>query len=250
VTGAVATPAAAQQTASSSSALDVVDVVAGYGKSIVVDRVSLSVRAGEVILLLGRNGVGKTTTLRCIAGVHPAMSGTVRLGDRDITRRAAYQRVRAGIALVPSGARAFAPLSVEHNLRLVTGRTPSDDRWSVERVFELFPPLQRLRNAAAGQLSGGERQMLAVGRALMANPAVILLDEPSEGLAPVMVQSIATLLGQLRSTGIGVLLAEQNHHMALRVADTFHFMEKGRIAASSDPATARSGDLVKRFLGV
>jgi branched-chain amino acid transport system ATP-binding protein len=231
--------------------LEVSDIVAGYGKSMVVDGVSLSVHAGEIALLLGRNGVGKTTTLRCIAGVHPVITGTVRLDGVDVTHRRPFLRVRSGLAMVPSGARAFGPLTVEENLRLVTGGTATgSERWDVDRVYELFPKLRTLRQSQAGSLSGGERQMLAVGRALMANPRVMLLDEPSEGLAPVIVQTIGELLLQLRQTGIAVLLAEQNHHMALRVCDRCYFIEKGRVARECGRDEARSDELIRRYLGV
>lgn len=232
--------------------LEVIDLVAGYGKSMVVDGVSLRLRSGEIAVLLGRNGVGKTTTLRCIAGVHPASSGTVRLAGADVTARQSFRRVRAGMAMVPSGARAFGPLTVEQNLRLVVGRAEADSakRWDITRVYDLFPKLRALRASQSGQLSGGERQMLAVGRALMANPRVILLDEPSEGLAPVIVHTIAELLRELRGTGIAVLLAEQNHRMALRVCDRCYFIEKGRVAQECSADEARSDVLIHRYLGV
>src|SRR5438132_4972721 len=134
--------------------LEVSDIIAGYGKSMVVDGVSLSVRAGEIAVLLGRNGVGKTTTLRCIAGVHPVISGTVRLHGVDVTHRRPFLRVRSGLAMVPSGARAFGPLTVEENLRLVTGRDATGgDQWDVDRVYELFPKLRALRQSQSGSLS-------------------------------------------------------------------------------------------------
>jgi branched-chain amino acid transport system ATP-binding protein len=231
--------------------LEVADLVAGYGKSLVVGGVTLRVDAREIVVLLGRNGAGKTTTLRAIAGVHPPVAGTVRLDGRDVSSLLPYRRVRAGLALVPSGARAFGSLSVDENLALVTGRAGVDgSAWTAERVYALFPKLEQLRRSASGSLSGGERQMLAVGRALMANPSVIMLDEPSEGLAPVIVQAIASLLSELRDAGIAVLLAEQNHHMALRVADRCYFIEKGRIAFNGTAAEARESALVRRFLGV
>jgi len=232
-------------------ALEVADLVAGYGKSIVVGGLSIAVARGEIAVLLGRNGAGKSTTLRTIAGVHPVIGGSVRVAGRDLTRMPPFQRVRAGLSLVPSGARAFGSLTVEENLALVSGRRAGGGAaWTAERVYELFPKLGRLRVSASGSLSGGERQMLAVGRALMANPSVIMLDEPSEGLAPVVVQAIAALLGGLRDAGIAVLLAEQNHHMAQRVADRCYFIEKGTIAFAGSAADARESGVVRRFLGV
>jgi branched-chain amino acid transport system ATP-binding protein len=189
--------------------------------------------------------------LRTSSGIHAPFAGTVRLGGKNVTGIQPFLRVREGLAMVPPGARAFGPLSVEDNLRLVRGRdVTGPDRWTIERVYDFFPKLRVLRASASGSLSGGERQMLAVGRALMANPTVIMLDEPSEGLAPVIVQSIAALLGQLRDNGIAVLLAEQNHHMAMRVADHCYFIEKGRVVYSGSVDEARDGNLVGRYLGV
>jgi branched-chain amino acid transport system ATP-binding protein len=232
-------------------ALGVVDIVAAYGKSTIIAGVSLEAHGHEIVVLLGRNGAGKTTTLRCIAGVHPPSSGTVRLAGVDVTHMRPFRRVRAGLTMVPSGARAFGPLTVEENLRLVEGTGGAESgRWTIERVYQLFPKLKVLRAAVSGQLSGGERQMLAVGRALMANPSVMMLDEPSEGLAPVIVNAIAELLRELREAGIAVLLAEQNHHMALRVADRCYFIEKGRIAFAGSAAECRESSMVRRFLGV
>jgi branched-chain amino acid transport system ATP-binding protein len=222
-----------------------------YGKSLILAGIDLAVYPGQVAVVLGRNGAGKTTALRTIAGVHPAYMGRVLLQGREVTPLPAYRRVRAGLALVPSGARSFGPLPVEANLLLVRGRTSANGgRWNLETVYELFPPLRKLRRSASGSLSGGERQMLAVGRALMANPTVMMLDEPSEGLAPVIVQAIGALIGELRQAGIAVLLAEQNHHIAMRVADYCYFIEKGRIADGCTVQEARERDLVRRYLGV
>jgi branched-chain amino acid transport system ATP-binding protein len=233
------------------AALTVDGICSRYGKSQVLSDLSLEVKPGQVAVLLGRNGAGKTTTLRTISGVHAPFAGTVRLGGKNVTGIQPFLRVREGLAMVPPGARAFGPLSVEDNLRLVRGRdVTGPDRWTIERVYDFFPKLRVLRASASGSLSGGERQMLAVGRALMANPTVIMLDEPSEGLAPVIVQSIAALLGQLRDNGIAVLLAEQNHHMAMRVADHCYFIEKGRVVYSGSVDEARDGNLVGRYLGV
>ena len=233
------------------AALAVDGICSRYGKSQVLSDVCLQVKPGQVAILLGRNGAGKTTTLRSICGVHTPFAGTIRLGETDVTGMKPFLRVRAGLAMVPPGARAFGPLCIEDNLRLVEGRQVSEsERWTTQRVYDLFPKLGTLRASASGSLSGGERQMLAVGRALMANPTVIMLDEPSEGLAPVIVKSIAQLLSQLRDSGIAVLLAEQNHHMAMRVADHCYFIEKGRIAYSGPVEDARQGDMIARYLGV
>ena len=232
-------------------ALQVTAMRSAYGKSEVLTDITFTVRSGEITALLGRNGAGKTTALRTIAGAHRATGGSVELHGRNVTGSSAFARVRAGLALVPQGARAFGPLSVEDNLRLVHGAAPADTgAWTVERVFETFPALVRLRGSAGGSLSGGERQLLAVGRALCANPSVILLDEPSEGLSPLAVRSTLNLLGQLRDSGLAVLLAEQNHKAALRVADRCLFLDKGRVAHQGPVADVQDGDFVARYLGV
>jgi branched-chain amino acid transport system ATP-binding protein len=220
-----------------------------YGKSHVVFDLDLRVEGGEVLALLGRNGAGKTTTLTGIVGLLPGARGEVTVGGRDVSRWPAHRRSRAGIAYVPSGSRCFPNLTVVENLEIAAfsnGRSG----WSRERIFELFPKLEQLRANLAGGLSGGERQMLAVGRALMGNPKVMLLDEPTEGLAPVVVQSISRLLRQLKQTGVAILLAEQNHHMALGVADRAAFMEKGRIAEELPADQARGSEVLNRILGL
>ena len=194
-----------------------------YGKSHVIFDLDLEVKAGEVLALLGRNGAGKTTTILGIVGLLSGASGGVRVADRDVSRWPAYRRAKAGIAYVPSGARCFSNLTVGENLE-IAARGNGTGGWSKPGIFELFPKLQALQANMAGGLSGGERQMLAVGRALMSNPKVILFDEPTEGLAPVVVQGLGDLMRKLKSTGVAVLLAEQNHQMALRAADRAAFM--------------------------
>src|SRR5216683_1868880 len=232
--------------------LEVSNLQVRYGKSHVVFDMGLKVGRGEVVALLGRNGAGKTTTIMGIVGLIGGTTGSVVIDGVDVGRCPAFRRAQSGIAYVPSGARCFAPLTVEENLHIAAratrnGGAPS---WTVERVYEVFPKLQQLRANLAGGLSGGERQMLAVGRGLMLNPKVILLDEPTEGLAPVIVQGLAALIRTLRDTGVGILLAEQNHQMALKVADRAAFIEKGRIAAELPAADARTSDVVHRILGV
>ena len=216
-----------------------------YGKSHVVFDLDLQVGRNEVLALLGRNGAGKTTTLTGVVGLLPGARGQVGVDGRQVSG----WRARAGIAYVPSGARCFPNLTVLENLQIAAF---SDGRagWNVDRVFTLFPTLKELGPNLAAGLSGGERQMLAVGRALMSNPRVMLLDEPTEGLAPVIVQSIARLLGQLKESGVAILLAEQNHQMALGVADRAAFMEKGRIVEELPAGEARGSDVLNRILGV
>jgi branched-chain amino acid transport system ATP-binding protein len=205
-----------------------------YGKSHVIFDLDLKVEDGEVLALLGRNGAGKTTTLMGIVGLLPGAMGQIKVGGREVGRWPAYRRARGGIAYVPSGARCFPNLTVAENLEIAAHSNGASE-WNLERVYERFPKLGDLRANLAAGLSGGERQMLAVGRALMSNPGVMLLDEPTEGLAPVIVQSLGQLLQDLKQTGVAILLAEQNHQMALRVADRASFIERARSSRSSGP---------------
>ena len=220
-----------------------------YGKSHVVFDLSLEVGDGELLTLLGRNGAGKTTTILGVVGLLPGATGDVRVGGRSIAAWPPYRRTKGHLAYVPSGARCFPNLTVQENLELTANRDGAAG-WDLRRVFELFPRLDGLRANLAGGLSGGERQMLAVGRALMSNPKVLLLDEPTEGLAPVVVQSITSLLRTLKETGVSILLAEQNHQVALRVADRAAFLEKGRIVDVLPAERARGSEVLHRILGV
>jgi len=229
--------------------LDVAGLNVRYGKSHVVFDLDLRVGPGELVALLGRNGAGKTTTILGIVGLLPGASGAVRVGGNDVSQWPPYRRTKGHVAYVPSGARCFPNLTVLENLEL-TARQDGASGWDLKRVYELFPRLEELRANMAAGLSGGERQMLAVSRALMSNPSVMLLDEPTEGLAPVIVQSIGTLLRTLKTTGVSILLAEQNHQMALRVADRAAFIEKGRIVTTLPAAEARGSEVLHRILGV
>jgi branched-chain amino acid transport system ATP-binding protein len=229
--------------------LDVTGLNIRYGKSHVVFDLDVRVGRGELVALLGRNGAGKTTAIRGIVGLLPGATGSVVVGDRDVSRWPPYRRTRGHLAYVPSGARCFPNLTVAENLEITALRDGASG-WDQRRVFEMFPRLAELRGNMAGGLSGGERQMLAVGRALMSNPKVMLLDEPTEGLAPVIVQSIASLLRTLKETGVSILLAEQNHQAALRVADRAAFIEKGRIVEVLPAERARGSDVLHRILGV
>ena len=220
-----------------------------YGESHVLHGVSLAVRAGEAVALLGRNGVGKTTLIRSIIGFTPPREGAVRLDGAPIHRLAAYRIAKRGIGLVPQGRRIFAPLSVVENLLL--GARPGAGGWTAERVWELFPRLHERRLQSGGTLSGGEQQMLAVARALMTNPRLLLLDEPSEGLAPLIVRDIGRVLVRLKRAGLPILLVEQNVPLALRVADRVYVMSKGQIVYEGTPAELDAAEDVKRrFLGV
>ena len=232
--------------------LEVSDLQVRYGKSHVVFDLGLKVAKGEVLALLGRNGAGKTTAIMGIVGLIPGTSGRVVIDGVEVGGWPAFRRAQAGIAYVPSGARCFAPLTVAENLDKAarSTRNGGSANWTAARVYEVFPKLEQLQASLAGSLSGGERQMLAVGRGLRLNPKVMLLDEPTEGLAPVIVQDLAALIRKLRDTGVGILLAEQNHQVALKVADRAAFIEKGRIAAELPAGEARGSEVLHRILGV
>jgi branched-chain amino acid transport system ATP-binding protein len=230
-------------------ALEVVDLNAFYGKSQVIFDLSLSVSKGEVVTLLGRNGAGKTSTLHAVAGIVSNRAELIRLDGEELSRLPPFKRVRAGLALVPSGSRAFPNLTVQENLTTVRGER-NGTGWSVSDVYKAFPALAELKNSTGGQLSGGERQMLAIGRAMVARPKVLMLDEPSEGLGPIIVALIGEMLRQLASEGLAVLLTEQNHRLALETADRAYFIEKGQIVWEGEAEEARSGDLVHRYLAV
>jgi branched-chain amino acid transport system ATP-binding protein len=218
--------------------LEVDGLSAGYRTGTVLAGVSLTVAEGEVLALLGRNGMGKSTLLRAVAGLRPPVvtGGSVRVAGAEVTTLATYQVARHGVSLVPQGRRVFGSLTVEENLRVVA--RPGD--WTIERVYELFPRLVERRTQAAATLSGGEQQMLAIGRSLMTNPRLLLMDEPSEGLAPAVLDVITDRLGLLKLEGLAVLLAEQNADLALAVADRVAVLgEAGTIAWTGPPATLR-----------
>jgi branched-chain amino acid transport system ATP-binding protein len=209
--------------------LRVQDLVAGYGQSLVIHGVSLQVGQGEVVCLLGRNGAGKTTTLRSIMGLTPPRSGSVLFKDAAIQGRQPFQIARLGLGFVPDDRRIFPDLTVQENLELAHRVCRRSDRWTVERVCELFPVLDRLLGHQGNHLSGGEQKMLAIGRALMQDPELLLLDEPIEGLAPLVVKHLGEALGQIRDAGVTILLADQNVKFCRRVADRGYILEKGFI---------------------
>jgi branched-chain amino acid transport system ATP-binding protein len=227
--------------------LEVADVHTYYGESHVLHGVSLEVRTGEAVALLGRNGVGKTTLIRSVMGFTPPRRGAIRYDGRELHRLPPYRIARAGLALVPQGRRIFAPLSVAENLRLGARR----GAWTAARVHEIFPRLAERSLQSGGTLSGGEQQMLAIGRALMTNPRLVLLDEPSEGLAPIIVREIGRVLVRLKEAGLSILLVEQNVPLALRVADRVYVMSKGQIVYhGASSALDADEDIKRRFLGI
>jgi branched-chain amino acid transport system ATP-binding protein len=234
--------------------LELSDVQAGYGQTEVLHGVSITVEAGQVVTLVGSNGAGKTTTLGAIAGTVRVRRGSARFEDVDLRRKRPDQRAALGIAHVPEGRHLFSSLTVRDNLLLGSFSLGRSRRSSVKsllaEVFELFPLLEARRDASAGTLSGGEAQLLAIGRALMARPRLILLDEPSLGLAPRMVSRVFAALGELSQRGVAVLLAEQNAMQALALAARGYVLERGRVVMHDDAATLRSHpQIVTTYLG-
>jgi branched-chain amino acid transport system ATP-binding protein len=219
-----------------------------YGESHILQGVSLEVNPGELVALLGRNGAGKTTTMNSIIGFNRPRAGKVSLLGREITGHAPHAIANAGVGLVPQGRRIFAPLSVRENL--VFAQSSRGD-WTLERIYELFPRLLERQHVRGTALSGGEQQMLAIGRALLMNPRVLLMDEPSEGLAPLIVREIGRIIGELKQSGMAILLAEQNLAMALSVADRCYVLNKGTVVAEAPAAQIRADDELKHhYLGV
>ena len=228
--------------------LEVAGIHTYYGDSHVLHGVSLAVADGEVLTILGRNGMGKTTLIRSIIGFTPPREGTVRLKGQDVAGWAPYRLVERGMALVPQGRRVFPSLSVRENLEVARS---GNGRWTIERVYELFPRLRERAGNRANKLSGGEQQMLAIGRALMSNPALLLMDEPTEGLAPLLVREVGRVIGQLKREGLSILLVEQNLPLALGVADRVHILSRGQIVYTGAPAALAADEEVKaRYLGV
>ena len=229
--------------------LEVAGLHAYYGESHVLQGVDLTIDAGHAVSLVGRNGAGKTTTLAAIAGLVRPRRGSVRVDGVELAGEPAHRIARAGVALVPQGRRIFSDLSVRENLAVAA--RPDGGPWTEDKVVELLPALGRRLPAMGDQLSGGEQQMLAIGRALMRNPRVLLLDEPSEGLAPKLVDDVRAALLRLRATGLAILLVEQNLALASAVGERMYVMNKGTIVfsgAASELAAAR--EIETRYLGV
>ena len=232
--------------------LAVEEVRSSYGRIEALHGVSLDVAGGEIVTLVGANGAGKTTLLRAISGVQPISAGRIRFEARGLDGISAHARVALGIAQVPEARQVFAPLSVEDNLRL-GGWTRRSERLDAELawIYDLFPALASRRRVSAGTLSGGEQQMLAIGRALMAKPRLLLLDEPSMGLAPMLVDQILDVVRSLKQGGLTVLLVEQNARAALAIADRGYVVETGRIATSGSADELLADDRVRAaYLGV
>jgi branched-chain amino acid transport system ATP-binding protein len=228
------------------------NLCSAYGRIEVLHGISLEVRAGEIATLVGANGAGKTTLLRAISGVQPITSGTIRFEGESLNRVPSHLRVALGIAQVPEGRQLFGPLSVEDNLKLgAWSRRAAEIEPQMSRVYALFPMLDELRKAPAGALSGGQQQMLAIGRALMAQPRLLLLDEPSMGLAPILVDRILATIETLKREGLTILLVEQNARAALAIADRAYVLETGMITMSGTAAEIRFDKRVREaYLGI
>ena len=225
--------------------LRVQDVYTAYGLSQVLFGVNLEVIRGECVCLLGRNGVGKTTTMRSIMGLTPPTRGRVEWKGRDLTRRAPYEVAKLGIGFVPEDRRIFADLTVWENLDVATRRAPAAGGFTLERVYELFPNLAELRDRQGGFLSGGEQQMLTIARTLMGNPELLLLDEPSEGLAPLVVEHLGKQISRLKREGLTILLAEQNVDFSLELADRVYVLEKGTVRYDGTAQAFRADDSIR-----
>ena len=232
--------------------LSVDDVSSAYGRIEVLHGVTLHVDAGEIVTLIGANGAGKTTLMHAISGVQPITGGAIQFEGRSIEQLPAHVRVAAGISQVPEGRQVFEPLSVKDNLRLgAWSRRSTDLRQDLVRVHQLFPMLEALRETPAGTLSGGQQQMLAIGRALMARPRLLLLDEPSMGLAPNLVDHVFGVIRSLKAEGMTILLVEQNAGGALEIADRAYVLETGKVALSGNAGDVRSDQRVREaYLGI
>jgi branched-chain amino acid transport system ATP-binding protein len=222
-----------------------------YGHIHALQGVSLEVRRGEIVTLIGANGAGKTTTLKTISGLLHPREGTVWFEGRDISRTAAHQLVRSGIGHSPEGRRIFSRLTVLENLKMGAFTRPQNDiEGDLDHIFELFPRLRERTSQRGGSLSGGEQQMLAIGRAMMARPRVLLLDEPSLGLSPILVQQIFAIIQEINSTGTTILLVEQNALQALIVANRGYVLQTGEVALSGPSAELRENEMVRKaYLG-
>jgi branched-chain amino acid transport system ATP-binding protein len=230
--------------------LEVHDIHTYYGDAYVLQGLSLELKQGQILGLLGRNGVGKTTLVSSIVGFVPPRRGRVVFKGADVTTESSFETVRRGMGLVPQGRRVFPTLSVEENLK-VASRNTERHGWTLERIYPLFPRLQERRHQRAKTLSGGEQQMLAIARGLMTNPDCLIMDEPSEGLAPIIIQAVWQIIRKLKDEGLSILLVEQNAALALQLVDYVHVMSKGQVVHSSDPRALERDEAVKsKYLGI
>ena len=230
--------------------LEVEDIHTYYGDAYVLQGMSLQLEQGQILGLLGRNGVGKSTLVNSIVGFNPPRRGRIVFKGNEITKSPSFETVRIGMGLVPQGRRVFPTLTVEENL-LVAERHPERHGWNLTRVYALFPRLEERRNQRAKTLSGGEQQMLAIGRGMMTNPDCLIMDEPSEGLAPIIIQGLWEAIGKLKEQGLSILLVEQNANLALKLVDYVHVMSKGQVVYSSRPQELQANEAIKAsYLGI
>ncbi len=233
-----------------SAILEVQDIHTYYGDAYVLQGLSLRLEQGQILGLLGRNGVGKSTLVNSIVGFTPPRRGKIVFKGDDITHSSSFETIRKGMGLVPQGRRVFPTLSVEENL-LVAERSTERHGWNLERVYNMFPRLRERRDQRAKTLSGGEQQMLAIGRGLMTNPDCLIMDEPSEGLAPIIIQGVWEAIGKLKKEGLSILLVEQNASLALKLVDYVHVMSKGQVVYSASPQELWANDAIKHsYLGI
>jgi len=228
--------------------LQVEDIHTYYGEAYVLQGLSLELGQGQILGLLGRNGVGKTTLVNSIVGFNRPRRGRILFKGEDLSGSTSFQTVRMGMGLVPQGRRVFASLTVEENLEVAKTRK---EGWTLKRVYELFPRLEERRRQRAKTLSGGEQQMLAIARGLMTNPDCLIMDEPSEGLAPIIIQTVWQAVSKLKAQGLSILLVEQNAALALQLVDYVHVISKGRVVYSGTPKELWADDAVKsKYLGI
>ena len=226
--------------------LEVEGIHTFYGLSHILFGVSLRVERGEVVCLLGRNGAGKSTTLKSIMGLTPPKQGSIKFKGEEITGKAPYLLARKGMGYVPDDRRIFADLTVGENLEIAARKPKGTEGWNKERVYELFPALKEIESRKAGCLSGGEQKMLAIARALMGNPELLLLDEPTEGLAPMLVRALEEQIVKLKRAGLTVLLAEQNVRSALRLSDRVYVIDNGQIRYQGSVEEFRENEEVRK----
>ena len=232
--------------------LEIKDIHTYIGDSHILQGVSMEVPKGKVVVILGRNGMGKTTLLHSVIGFHPVRHGSILFEGGEVSTLPTHKRVRLGISLVPQGRRIFTSLTVKENLEVpFKGPAQGQTEWSTQKIFSLFPPIEKRKGQRGGKLSGGEQQMLTTGRALVNQPKLLLMDEPSEGLAPLLVRELAKTIKDLRGQGLTVLLVEQKFSFALDVADYAYVMSKGKIVYHSPPDQLWRNEEVKtRHLGI
>ena len=231
--------------------IDIRDVHTYRGVNYVLQGIDMKIADGSCTVLLGRNGMGKTTLVESIMGLLRPRSGAITLDGDELIGRAPFEVARRGLALVPQGRRIFSSLSVEENLTLGGRASTSGDAWTLDRIYQLFPNLHERRRNRGNQLSGGEQQMLAIARALMTNPRLILMDEPSEGLAPIIIDRVGEVIAELSRQGIGIFLVEQNYRLAAESADHVYILAKGAIVWEGHPDDLeRSADIRESHLGV